>query len=247
MQKVESVSEVIVSDNDGLSEVEYGDSSVNESSTEDLSEARTVTLRLKMAFEKLETTNLDIAPLLYEANEKEYHTAMGYSDFKSYIVEEFSCQERKAYYLIEVHRKLGVWMRIDRSALKAAGWTKCKEVCKLVDDENSDRSEIASWVDRAAYTSFRELAKQIEEEKARLKEEKLEEIREGIDEAGEGMEEYTDDLKNWSCKVSCEQKQMIEMAMTIAEKVSNSDKKGMNLFVICSEFVNSNRELLEDS
>lgn len=75
----------------------------------------------------------------------------GSESFDTYVAANFGFQVRKAKYLIEIYENL-VTKQIDWSKVSKLGWTKLKELAKILTPENTDE-----WVAKAANLTVLEL------------------------------------------------------------------------------------------
>lgn len=75
----------------------------------------------------------------------------GAEDFKTYVAEAFGFQARKADYLIEIYEAL-VTNQIPWEKVKGLGWTKLKDIAKLLKVDNVDE-----WVAKVEKLTVREL------------------------------------------------------------------------------------------
>jgi hypothetical protein len=75
----------------------------------------------------------------------------GAENFGDYVSQHFGFQKRKAEYLIEIYDHL-VQKQIDWSKVSKLGWTKLKELAKILTQENTDE-----WVAKAEKLTVLEL------------------------------------------------------------------------------------------
>lgn len=107
--------------------------------------------QIKEARSSVDKGSMDMAKLLSEIYHKEYHLAWGFSNFEAYCDMELDFQYRKAKYLVEIWDKVKTF-NIDQKRLEAIGWTKLRELVKVMDAEN-----VEEWLERAESSSYREL------------------------------------------------------------------------------------------
>lgn len=107
--------------------------------------------QIKEARSSVDKGSMDMAKLLSEIYHKEYHLAWGFSNFEAYCDMELDFQYRKAKYLVEIWDKVKSF-NIDQKRLEAIGWTKLRELVKVMDAEN-----VEEWLGRAESSSYREL------------------------------------------------------------------------------------------
>lgn len=107
--------------------------------------------QIKVARSSVEKGYMDLAKLLSEIYHKEYHLEWGFANFEAYCDMELDFQYRKAKYLVEIWDKVKT-LNIDQKRLEAIGWTKLRELVKVMDAEN-----VEEWLERAESSSYREL------------------------------------------------------------------------------------------
>jgi len=147
-----------------------------------------------------------------------------YPEWQDYVENELGMGKRKAQYFMSIHRWITNVVKtrkfIDR--LKKFGWSKTRLLVPVATDQS-----LEEWLDRAESMTY----SQLEEFIKRLKDEKR-----NKDGQGDG-----DDLKMITFKMFPAQEQSLEDAMEIAGRISESDKRGHNLSLICDDFTASNR------
>ena len=139
----------------------------------------------------------------------------GYESFGEYVYETFGFQERKARYLMEIYSAL-VDKQIPWEKVAHLGWTKLKDLAKVLDLENLDY-----WVERAEMLSVAELA-------ALLKK----------GEQGEGgSEKTTDNTATMKFKLHEDQVETVTSALNKAKVEVDTDFDNVALEMICANFL----------
>jgi hypothetical protein len=101
---------------------------------------------------------LRYAELLHEVWSNDYaRMAWGYDDFKSWAAEDLKIGPRKAQYMITIHAAfLSLKNQLPYDRILSIGWTKAKELAKVITKENADE-----WMERAEELSSRDLAAEV--------------------------------------------------------------------------------------
>lgn len=82
-----------------------------------------------------------------------------YNSFEEYIDNEIQVTYRKAMYLVEIYGKAKL-LNMDMTRLEKMGWTKAKELIRVVDESNIDE-----WMSRAENATAKELNVLVRREK----------------------------------------------------------------------------------
>ena len=144
----------------------------------------------------------------------------GHENFKTFIEAEMGLPYRKAMYLIEIYQSL-VEAEIPWDTVKDVGWTKLKEIAKLLTQENADE-----WVQRANEMTTIQLVEYI---KASQQSETAE----------EGDEETTKATKvsTMTFKVHEDQKETIRTALDKAKEEAGTEYDTVALEGICIQYM----------
>jgi len=105
--------------------------------------------------EQIERGFIDIAKLLYEAYHKEYYSAWGYQDFKSYCDGELDIQYSKAMYFIKIWDTVK-GLNLPAAAVESLGWTKMKDLVSVLTKKNAK-----AWLKKAKKMTSRELTEAV--------------------------------------------------------------------------------------
>ena len=102
---------------------------------------------------------MKLARCLYDIYKQNVYTKWDYITFEGYVDAELQINYRKAMYLIEIYNKAKM-LDMDMERLEKLGWTKARELLKVVDQQNADE-----WMSTAENSTVKELNIQIRQEK----------------------------------------------------------------------------------
>lgn len=172
--------------------------------------------------------------------------AWGYEDYVQWGEEELGLHKRKIERLKAIwhHFHITLGGKLDRQTRKkiiALGWTKVRELIRVIDADNAEQ-----WVEVAEHLNYDELCEAIR---------RALESREKHDQAravGTADDDDDDEFKGapppddaarfkkmWF-NLTPEQKANIEMAIGRAKQLANSDRPGHCLDLICTDFLATN-------
>jgi hypothetical protein len=101
----------------------------------------------------------ELADLLFEVWEGQYHKEYGYKSFSDYVEAELDIRGRKAHFLVQITktmRSLGIaWEEV-----REVGWRKMACITPLLTHENHEK-----WIEEAKTTSLTALSEKIKAEK----------------------------------------------------------------------------------
>jgi hypothetical protein len=147
----------------------------------------------------------------WQNEEKQYKT------FREYIEKEHGLEYRKATYWIAIYNALAKsdvpWKKV-----KEVGWTKLKEIAKVLTVENVDE-----WVDKAKQVNTLTLQDMVKKETS------------GSDDAGAPAE--TEKVTTKTFKVHSGQKEVIETAIKKAKEASGTEVDTVALEFICQDYL----------
>ena len=140
----------------------------------------------------------------------------GHASFKELIDEKFSLQYRKAMYLIDIYTNL-VEKQIPWDSVKDVGWTKLKDLSKVLTVKNVD-----TWVAKAKKLTVMQLQEVIQ--KAQNK-------------GGDVSEKETSAVTTMTFKVHTDQKDSIREALDKAKTETHTDVDTVALHNICQAYL----------
>jgi len=160
-----------------------------------------------------DTRFVDLGKYLCEVRAGQYWRVENLKSFDEFLERRFPESRRKAYYLMSIHEHLPPQVRKD---LKSIGWTKGRELAKLVRAEGQ-RFDCAPRVHKARSMPREEFTREVERELT-------------------GRESEPSELIYF--KVYKNQAPVIEQAIDTAALMLGSDKsRGYCLEMICADFL----------
>jgi hypothetical protein len=115
---------------------------------ETLSKTQAINQALKLA-ENIDANSFRLGGLLKVINDNSWFE--GFPTFNDFVLERFGFASRKAHYLIEIYTNL-VDKLIPWEKVQGLGWTKLKDLAKILTKENVDE-----WVEKASKLTVAEL------------------------------------------------------------------------------------------
>jgi hypothetical protein len=105
-----------------------------------------------------DTQFVELGRYLCEVRAGQYWRLENLRSFDEYLKSKFPESRRKAYYLMAIHEHLP---RIPKSELKLMGWTKARELVKVVRNSRQD-FDCAPWVHKAVGLPREEFKREVE-------------------------------------------------------------------------------------
>ncbi len=171
--------------------------------------------------EKVNESYWELSELLYIVYNKGYFKRWGYNSFKDYVEKELDIGERKAYYLVNIWYWFVVKGNVsDVEKAKKLGWSKAKELVGVVTPENQKE-----WLRKALKLSHDMLIKEVKEY-VRTQQGQV-----------SGRVDKDDVVHRVFFVLFEDQYNNVMHALELAKQISNSDKQGHNLDLICTEFL----------
>lgn len=163
--------------------------------------------------ERLKTAIFDnyygLGKVLREVREGTYYKELGYGSMDNYAEQRHGFHYRKAAYLIAIVENCEA-AEIKKEDVRGIEWSKMKELPELTEENRGD------WLKKAAELSVEDL-------KAEVKKSKGEEAK------GEKI------FMGFSFDAA--QKEVVDQALLIAEKMSGSDVRSYHLQILAEEFI----------
>lgn len=116
-----------------------------------LSNANLLREEAMRAKDMVEIGYMKLAKCLYDIYTQNVYQAWDFPSFESYIDAELQFNYRKAMYLVEIYNK-ALMLNMDMGRLERLGWTKAKELIRVVDQNNAEE-----WMDIAEKSTAKEL------------------------------------------------------------------------------------------
>lgn len=124
---------------------------------EAMERAETIRASVREAVRAVDRSYLELADGLAEIYHQKYFETWGFTNFESYCTSELDFTYRKAKFLIEIWDKVQGY-NISRDRIERIGWTKMKDIVKVMNDENYEE-----WLQRAEEMSVSQLSAQLSE------------------------------------------------------------------------------------
>jgi hypothetical protein len=153
-----------------------------------------------------------IGPLLMRGSRRRIWRLDNLKSFDEYLEKKFPESRRKAYYLMAIHEHLP---KIPKTELKLIGWTKARELVKVVRTNGRD-FDCATWVHKAVELPREEFKREVEKHLT--------------GQAGEPWEII-------DFKVYKSQLPVIEQALETAALMLGNKSRGYCLEMICADFL----------
>lgn len=125
---------------------------VNDRATEVLHKLKEVSQRMKDDY-------CEIAELLHEVWENEYHKDYGYDSFHDYVEDQLDIKGRKANFLVQITKTLKR-LQIPWEDVSEVGWRKMAAISPVLNSENNQK-----WIDEAKTTTLTYLSEKVKAEK----------------------------------------------------------------------------------
>jgi cell division septum initiation protein DivIVA len=101
----------------------------------------------------------EIADLLHEAWEYQYHKTRGYESFQDYTEHELDIKGRKAFFLVQIAKTVKK-LNIPWEDIKEVGWRKTAAISPVLTYDNKDK-----WIAEAKDTPLAYLSEKVKAEK----------------------------------------------------------------------------------
>lgn len=178
--------------------------------------------RLYVSKKAIDSEFFVLAGLLTRAFDLGAHKDWGYQTWKEYVEVELGMSVRKAQYLMQLWQWFALKIKDPsvRQKVKEIGWTKAKELVGICNEDNVDE-----WVEIAAQSSVKDLA---------------EKVKDAFSDSKRDILDKEEPRRSFSVVLVGEQWENVQRAMTIAEEVTGSNKKGHLLDLIATDFVTNN-------
>lgn len=136
-----------------------------------VSRAHEVRKSLYQAAKNVSENYIELAELLYESKENDYHTKWGYTSFHDYLERELDVGSRKGGFLLGIAKTVKR-LDIDWNEVRAAGWRKIGVVYPLMNNENYQ--EMIELAENNSLNTLVEKTKEIRKGKKEVQEEEQE-------------------------------------------------------------------------
>jgi len=161
-----------------------------------------------------------LAPILSEIRANAYYALWGYESYAAYVEDEFDWRPRKGDYIAAIGGLIASGC-ISPESVQRIGWSKIAALSSLPDDQLRG-PQLGSWLASAERTSARALK------------ERIHEARIGGRAIGEAAPEI---FSPFTVRLAPGQRERVELALEIAERMDGSNKRCHLLDIICADFI----------
>lgn len=170
------------------------------------------------ARDMVEIGYMKLAKCLYDIYTQNIYQTWDFPNFENYVDSELQFNYRKAMYLVEIYNK-ALLLNMDMERLERIGWTKAKELIRVVDQNNADE-----WMDVAEKSTTKELNFKIKTEK----ESQLDHT---------SIVEEVPTVTTITFKLGMAEKTLVSEALEESARLINSDDFALALANIASEWL----------
>jgi hypothetical protein len=153
--------------------------------------------------------DLRLGGALLKIEENSWHD--GYETFEAFVAERYGFADRKTRYLISIYKTLTT-NQIPWDLVKDLGWTKLKELIKVLTKENA-----AEWATKAAALTVVELQKVLKDEAAK----------------GDVSHKTSADVEIMKFKLKADQVETVKSALAKAKAEAETEYESVALEMIC--------------
>ena len=161
---------------------------------------------------------MKLARCLYDIYYRDAFRTWDYTTFEDYVDSELQINYRKAMYLIEIYNK-ATMLNMDLARLENIGWTKARELVRIVDQSNTDE-----WLSIAEESTAKELSFKVKVEKDKLDD------RSSVSDAAPSTTTIT-------LRLGEAENAIIQEAVEQSASLINTDDLALALANICQEWV----------
>lgn len=196
---------------------------VDENPDDQYAELRAKVIDLR---DQVEDKSWSLACRLMEVHDSSAYTEWGFPKWKDYVEQELAFKLRKANYLVSIAQWFGALNKPIQKWVADMGWTKAKELVGVVTNENA-----AEWKKRVKGKSVSDIQ--------RLLSEGMDDAPTDDESTDTGPAKPSETAKRKTFSLFEGQSETVEKALAKAMEMSQSDKEGHNLDMICVEFLSS--------
>jgi len=121
--------------------------------------AEEVLKKLKEVSKRMRDDYCEVAELLYEVWENNYHKEYGYDSFHDYTENELDIKGRKSNFLVQITKTLKR-LKIPWEDVSEVGWRKMAAISPVLNSENNKQ-----WIEEAKTTTLPHLSEKVKAEK----------------------------------------------------------------------------------
>lgn len=179
---------------------------------------------------------VELTELLWEIKTKEHFRKLKGKDgepfdrFEDYVEDRLGWKDRKADYFVSIHEKLTL-AGAPKKSLATIEWSKASQLTALPEAERQP-GKIEKWIEKAQDMKFLDLKAEVVNARNESR----------AAEAGQRKPADVEPKVKAEFYLAPAQASNVQLAVTTAMKVGNSDKKGHCLDLICTEFLTGRAE-----
>lgn len=197
-----------------------------------MDESVAVRSRIATVKEAIDKSYLEMGKLLYQTMHRKLYLDWGYDSFRAYCDGELRFKERKAKYLASIWKTVKVNLGLPDEKVEGIEWTKLQEATKVMDEDNA-----AELLDEIRTMSHQDTINRVREIKAEKdREDRIQSGSEG------GEDEEVERLERFTIQLFSSQKDTVEDAIAVAERIIGSDKRCHLLTTIALEYLSHHLE-----
>lgn len=197
-----------------------------------LDESGAVRSRIAEVKDTIDKGYLEMGKLLYQTIHRKLFLDWGYDSFRAWCDGELRFKERKAKYLASIWKTVKVNLGLPDEKVEGIEWTKLQEATKVMDEENAE--ELLNDIRDMTYDQVKNKVREVQSEQAREK--RLQDG--GQDDGDDDFEE----LERFTLRLFKGQKETVDQALEVAERVTGSDKRCHLLATVALEYLSHHLE-----
>jgi len=184
---------------------------------ENLTKAKALAMA-KALIEEEGVTDFKLGGVLSVIQANSYWQSDDHTSFKDFVTDIYGMPYRKSMYLIQIYNDL-IECGVEWSKVKNIGWTKLKEISKVLDSDNVDE-----WVQRAQDMTVVQLQEYIKQLNA-------------VDGSSDSAEQKATATTTMTFKVHDDQKEVIQQAIDSAKEKVATEFPAVALESICMAYI----------
>ena len=181
----------------------------------------------------IEKSYIDLSFVLRQIMDNAAYMPLGFASFKEYVESELDFQLRKAMYLVSIAKWLESLPAIAKEWAEELGWSKAKELTGRVTAENFEE-----WRARLEGKTKSEIQAILTPSEA--------ETAEAEATASKSAEPSAESARKVSFSLFREQDKIVSDALQRAKQIADTDKDGVALELIATDFLASNSGATQD-
>ena len=197
---------------------------VDEGTNDEYDDLRKEVIQIR---DQVEDKSWDLAVKLMQVHDSSAYIEWGFGKWKDYVEQELAFKLRKANYLVSIAQWFGNLNKPIQKWVGELGWSKAKELVGVVDNDNA-----AEWKKKCKGKSVAQIQKMLAEAQDDSGDDG------GSDDGGSVSDSGSSETSRRKTFSLFEgQSGTLDQALAKASEMSQSDKEGHNLEMICTEFL----------